>query len=95
MSAQIGRCSLCGGRVTLPELWGGLTEPKGICESCGAVERDRSRVIPMQPRSKPVFAEPPVEPYSPRRFNEVRWANRRTGVLGGDDRRDTEELGGE
>lgn len=36
MSDIIGTCSLCGGRVTVPEFWGGINPPIPRCESCGA-----------------------------------------------------------
>lgn len=35
----IGTCSLCGGAVTVPTLWGGIIPPTPTCSSCGAVKK--------------------------------------------------------
>lgn len=46
----IGRCSLCGGNVTLPETWAGTQPPTPGCMNCGAVKRNDLPVIDMVPR---------------------------------------------
>lgn len=47
---KVGKCSICGGTVTVPALYFG--KPIPTCRSCGAVEDDRPRdtdpVIPMK-----------------------------------------------
>ncbi len=48
----IGRCSVCGGRVVLPTNWLGIHPPLAYCEQCGATERSRLPVIPMDPIPK-------------------------------------------
>jgi hypothetical protein len=46
----IGSCSLCGGPVTVPELWGGSVPPVPRCRSCGATARmPFGPVVPMEP----------------------------------------------
>lgn len=46
----IGTCGLCGGRVTVPDVWMGIYPPVPTCESCGAVaQQPQLPVIPMQP----------------------------------------------
>lgn len=35
----VGTCSLCGGRVSVPRRWAGVTPPIPTCESCGATPR--------------------------------------------------------
>lgn len=46
----IGRCSLCGGEVTVPHLWLGVIPPAPTCSSCGAVAAPPELpVIPMEP----------------------------------------------
>lgn len=50
----IGTCSLCGGAVTVPSLWGGIIPPTPTCSRCGAVPREpHGPVIPMQPKPAP------------------------------------------
>ena len=46
----IGRCSICGGNVEIPDVWYGVDPPKGTCRSCGAVKRDDLPVVNMEPR---------------------------------------------
>lgn len=48
MNKTIGTCSICGGRVTVPHIWGGVTPPTPTCESCGARAASHGPVIPMQ-----------------------------------------------
>ena len=49
MTAVIGSCSLCGGRVTVPTAWWAIVPPTPTCESCGATARAHGPVIEMQP----------------------------------------------
>lgn len=44
----IGQCSMCGGRVTLPEYWHGVVPPVPTCQECGAVAKPSGPVIPME-----------------------------------------------
>lgn len=44
----IGTCSICGGRVTVPHIWGGVTPPTPTCDHCGATAAAHGPVIPMQ-----------------------------------------------
>lgn len=50
----VGRCSLCGGLVTVPELWWGITPPPKTCNNCGAIAQDHFYenlpIIPMEPK---------------------------------------------
>lgn len=39
MDTTIGTCSLCGGRVTVPELWAATIPPVPTCTSCGARQK--------------------------------------------------------
>lgn len=48
---KIGTCSLCGGAVTVPDIWLGINPPTPTCSSCGAVPIEaHGPVLPMQPR---------------------------------------------
>ena len=44
----IGKCSICGGLVTLPEYHHSVTPPVPKCKKCGAVA-DNLPTIPMTP----------------------------------------------
>lgn len=44
----IGTCSLCGGAVCTPELWGGVLPPQPTCNRCGAVAANHGPIIPMK-----------------------------------------------
>lgn len=59
MKRAIGKCSLCGGRVTVPTIWLGVIPPTPTCESCGAVAETPGPVIPMRPKK--------ARPYGPGR----------------------------
>lgn len=37
---SVGTCSLCGGPVTVPAVWGGVIPPTPTCKQCGAVPAD-------------------------------------------------------
>lgn len=49
----IGTCSLCGGAVSTPELWGGVLPPNPTCTRCGAVAANHGPIIPMRRVDKP------------------------------------------
>lgn len=55
----IGRCSECGGVVSLPEYWMGVNRPLPTCESCGRVANEANYlnlpIIPMKPRKSDVW----------------------------------------
>ena len=45
----IGTCSLCGGPVQIPQMWGGSVPPVPTCARCGSiVARAYGPVIPMR-----------------------------------------------
>ena len=46
----IGKCSICGGLVTVPNIWYGINPPIPTCSSCGAVKKDLLPVIDMEPK---------------------------------------------
>lgn len=47
----IGTCSIYGGAVTVPGIWGAIAPPVPTCSSCGATKREsHGPVIDMQPR---------------------------------------------
>lgn len=49
MKNTIGTCSICGGRVSVPQVWHGIIPPTPTCEACGAVAAETyGPVIPMQ-----------------------------------------------
>ena len=50
MNSCIGTCSLCGGRVVVPEVWMSVEPTVPECESCGATKREHGPVIEMEPR---------------------------------------------
>ena len=44
-----GTCSICGGAVKTPDLWGGINPPTPSCVSCGAVPVEaHGATIPMK-----------------------------------------------
>jgi len=53
MDKTIGRCSICGGAVTMPDIWMGINPPVPTCESCGATAKPRGPVIDMEPSRSP------------------------------------------
>lgn len=57
MFNTIGTCSLCGGQVTTPEVWGGIHPPTPSCRSCGAIAAVHGTVIPM---TKPISPTPQI-----------------------------------
>lgn len=49
----IGKCSLCGGAVTVPAVWFGVVPPTPTCQKCGAIsDENPGPVIPMRPAPK-------------------------------------------
>jgi len=53
MSVRVlGKCSICGGRVTVPLVWLGVIPPVPTCESCGAMADAPGPVIPMKPQPR-------------------------------------------
>lgn len=46
----IGTCSVCGGRVAVPNIWHGIYPPKPSCIDCDAVAASSGPVIPMKKR---------------------------------------------
>ena len=63
----VGTCSICGGAVAVPDVWGGIIPPTPTCTGCGAIAATHGPVIQMQPpmqirfttapSSQPFFAE--------------------------------------
>jgi hypothetical protein len=50
---NIGTCSICGGAVQIPTMWGGSIPPTPQCSTCGATpEAPHGRVIKMVPAKK-------------------------------------------
>jgi hypothetical protein len=47
-TTTVGRCSICGGHVVVPNLWAGSVPPVPTCEICGAIE------APYDPAAKPL-----------------------------------------
>lgn len=53
MSITIGTCGNCGGRVSVPEMWGATVPPVPTCEACGARQRQsHGPVIDMERPAK-------------------------------------------
>lgn len=49
MKTIIGKCSICGGRVTVPHIWMSVEPPSPTCDGCHAVAENTGPVIPMRP----------------------------------------------
>jgi hypothetical protein len=48
-SRTIGTCSICGGRVSVPDHWMGIHPPIPTCDSCGAhMKQPHGPVVPME-----------------------------------------------
>ncbi len=47
----LGKCSICGGIVSMPTIWFGILPPIAACESCFAIEDKYSDLptVPMTP----------------------------------------------
>jgi len=64
MNRTIGTCSICGGNVTLPNVWGGVVLPTPTCERCGATAKPPELpAIPMNPRQTPSVTSVKLCPY--------------------------------
>lgn len=50
----VGKCGICGGRVTVPTVFWSVVPPKPTCESCGAVVDETAFLptLPMRPRRR-------------------------------------------
>jgi hypothetical protein len=50
-SRTVGTCSICGGRVSVPDHWMGIYPPIPTCDSCGAhMKEPHGPVVEMEPR---------------------------------------------
>lgn len=49
----LGTCSICGGRVSVPDAWLSVIAPTPTCEQCGATKANHGPVIDMTP-AKPM-----------------------------------------
>lgn len=58
MKVTIGTCSICGGAVTVPDLWGGVIPPTPTCSKCGAEKAGHGPVIEMQKPADQRHEEP-------------------------------------
>lgn len=48
-SRTVGTCSICGGRVSVPDHWMGIYPPVPSCDSCGAhMKQPHGPVVPME-----------------------------------------------
>lgn len=47
----IGKCSICGGAVTVPTTWMSVVPPRPQCEQCGAYASQTAGLptVPMEP----------------------------------------------
>lgn len=48
----LGTCSVCGGAVSVPDVWFGVIPPVPTCSSCGATKRGHGPVIDMEPNRR-------------------------------------------
>ena len=50
----VGKCSNCGGVVTVPDIYHGIDQPSAECKSCGYVKSTKGLPeIDMTPKGKP------------------------------------------
>lgn len=64
----VGTCNLCGGPVTVPEMWGGLTPPVPRCTACGATKKQPyGTLVDMEPGSRPTLSKGPHDFQEPTR----------------------------
>jgi hypothetical protein len=50
----LGCCSICGGHVTIPIAWSGVTPPTPTCQKCGATRKEPELdTIPMENPKQP------------------------------------------
>lgn len=52
MKTIVGRCSNCGGSVTVPDIWLGTYPPTPTCDQCGATKKSDKPVVDMDPPPK-------------------------------------------
>lgn len=78
----IGKCSICGGAVVVPDVWyESTTIPEARCKACGAIVDDTPDlpVIKMKPRTSwggfQTFSSPSTQPINPS------WTEREFGGL--------------
>lgn len=57
----IGKCSLCGGPVTVPIVWHGINMPLPACKHCGATHHAEDS-LPTLPMRQSGIAYQPVKP---------------------------------
>lgn len=50
----LGTCSICGGPVTVPTVFGSIIPPTPTCMQCGAVAAAHGPIIPMRYNDKGV-----------------------------------------
>lgn len=55
----LGTCSICGGRVAVPNVWLGIYPPAPACLSCKAVAADSGPIIKMKPAGSRNRSLPP------------------------------------
>ena len=68
----VGRCSLCGGAVTIPIVYWGVGQPQPTCRSCGATMRQP--VLPMVPmQRRPQQWHNTESPYLPSTHPDVHY----------------------
>ena len=68
----MGKCSLCGGYVTVPTVWHGIYPPTPTCDSCGATKKDNLPVIPMDPPKQTWIPEKELPAYVDQRPKDPR-----------------------
>lgn len=56
----VGKCSLCGGLVTVPTVFWSVVPPTPTCQKCGAVMDVAATLptVPMKPHGRPSRAKP-------------------------------------
>jgi len=62
----IGKCSICGGEVTVPDVFWSVIPPRPQCEQCGAYA-SRTAGLPTVPMSPMKIRPQPFRVYQPRR----------------------------
>ena len=79
----VGRCSQCGGVVSVPVIFHSVCRPVPSCESCGAVmdEAHGLPVVPTRPvrkhrRKRQLAVHPVVQLDYPPEMRMPRWRNR-------------------
>ena len=58
MYRVIGTCSQCGGKVVIPDVWGGIIPPTPTCQRCHAtLEQPVITATPAKPPERHLFQE--------------------------------------